>query len=128
MLTSTLTANGFTKRSRFSRALSLLLLVLIVWGTTVEAAHRHGSVSLTNQTVGTTSLSDPGTARIPKLNLAGCGDCLICQLHQNFSTTLITVRSDATTSRLRASYSEIRPVVVHSRTDTPQTGRAPPLA
>src|SRR6266403_2463769 len=105
MLISIVTGNGFTKRSSFSRALSLLLLVFILWGTTIEAAHRHGSIVIKQET-GSSSLFDARQANTRGSNLTGCGDCLICQLQHNFSTSLIVFQSSQTTLPLRTRYSE----------------------
>jgi len=124
-MTSNQTSPNFTRRSTFSRVLSLLLLILIVYGTTVEAAHRHGGQAPGKQFSGVT-LSASGAARAPGVNLFGCGDCLICQLHQNFSTSLITIRSGQLTLAPRAQYSETDTMVVQSRRNAPRTGRAPP--
>src|SRR4051794_14599595 len=74
----------------FTRWLSLLLVVFILYGTTIEAAHRHG------RTLPSTSSAaahfDKQQAQTPSTNKTGCSDCLICQLHQNFTTTLIALR------------------------------------
>src|SRR5215213_9351731 len=77
--------------ANLKRCLGLLLVVFIFYGTTVEAAHRHGvaapqsssAVSLTNPDSGASNTSSAKP---------GCSDCLICQLHQNFSATLISVK------------------------------------
>ncbi len=127
MVTSTQTTPSFTRSSAFSRALSVLLLVLIVYGTTVEAAHKHGGIPAAKQVYGV-SLSDPGEAKNPGLNLVGCGDCLICQLHQNFSVAVIILRAIDASRPLRPQYVETVPLAVNSRNNTPQTGRAPPFS
>lgn len=126
IVTSTLTANTFSQRSSFSRALSLLLLVFIVYGTTVEAAHRHGGIVTASNSVNTTSLANSGNSKALRLNLIGCGDCLICQLHQHFSTTLLSTRSGLAPARFRTEYSETASVASQSQINAPRTGRAPP--
>src|SRR4030095_2553540 len=124
MVTSTLTSTNHYKRSGFARALTVLLLALIVHGTTVEAVHRHGNVS--NASALTSSVSDSGSAKTQGGKLVGCNDCLICQLHQNFSASLINIRSGITPLRVSVRYLESAPLTVQSQTNTPQTGRAPP--
>ena len=111
----------------FSRALSLLLLGFIVYGTTVEAAHTHGSLAAANNAIVNSSFSDPATGTKANSNLLGCGDCLICQLHQHFSATLISVPPSVVPS-LRSGFLNLTAVSVHSQTSTPRTGRAPPQA
>ncbi|HEV7684603.1 MAG TPA: hypothetical protein VGO68_21010 [Pyrinomonadaceae bacterium] len=111
----------------FSRVLSLLLLSFIVYGTTVEAAHTHGRL-VANSVVGAANFSDPTTETKTATKLTGCGDCLICQLHQNFSTTVIAVPPTILSSSLRSRFLDQNAVAVHSQTTTPQHGRAPPKA
>jgi hypothetical protein len=62
------------------------------------------------------------------MGVIGCNDCLICQLHQNFSATLITLRPRSSPPLLRDNFSDTTSVSFRSQTDTPATGRAPPLA
>ena len=111
-----------------SRALSLLLLGFIVYGTTVEAAHTHGSLVAANSAVASSSFSDPASETKANSNPTGCGDCLICQLHQHFSATVISVPPRIVPSSLRSRIFNLTAVSVHSQTSTPRTGRAPPQA
>jgi hypothetical protein len=110
-----------------SRALSLLLLGFIVYGTTVEAAHTHGSLTVKNNIAGASTFSDPATGAKANNTLLGCGDCLICQLHQQFSTTLISVPPSLVPSPLGSRFLALTALSVHSLTNTPRRGRAPPL-
>jgi hypothetical protein len=111
----------------FSRALSLLLLGFIAYGTTVEAAHTHGSLAANNPIAGS-YFSDPATGTTEaNSNLLGCGDCLICQLHQHFSATLISVPPSVIPSSLKSRLLDSTAVSVLSKTTTPQRGRAPPF-
>jgi hypothetical protein len=110
----------------FSRALSLLLLGFIVYGTTVEAAHTHGSFAAANANA-SSSFSVPETGTKANSNLLGCGVCLICQLHQHFSATLVSVPPSIDPSSLKLRFLNSTAVSVHSQTSTPQRGRAPPF-
>jgi len=109
----------------FSRWLGLLLIAFILYGTTVEAAHRHGRVLTANSDV--TSLShsqEPGNLSGAQ---TGCGDCLICQLHLSFSTTLITLRvNDPPIRVLHRPAAVVAPDLL-SRIIIPLSGRAPPF-
>ena len=125
-VTSAVTQNTHYKRTTFARALSVLLLSLIVYGTTVEAVHRHGSVGPESNS--TSSVSDSGSAKTQGSKLAGCNDCLICQLHQNCSASLISIRSGIETVSVTVRYLESTRPAIHSQTNTPQPGRAPPQA
>src|SRR5215813_6813008 len=83
------------------RGLGLLLVLFIFYGTTVEAAHCHG---LTRpQSNSATSLTNPDSGASTTRTKPGCNDCLLCQLHQNFSATLISVKLN-TTPLVRVTY------------------------
>ena len=108
----------------FSRWLNLLLVVFILYGTTVEAAHRHGLVqpssNSANAQFDNEHSKNLGNAK------TGCNDCLLCQLHQNLTTTLIALRSDAPPVRLPQRVAIAVPQNLLSRIITPVAGRAPP--
>jgi hypothetical protein len=113
------TANG-------KRWISLFLLVFIVYGTTVEAAHRHGRVA--PAAAAAASFTQTGSQNSTLRTTPGCSDCLICQLHQNFSATLISFKPVAEhLSRVTHSRQSIT-LPVHSIAHNPKSGRAPPKA
>jgi hypothetical protein len=112
----------------FARVLSLLLLCFVVYGTTVEAAHTHGNLSGSTSTVGTSNFSDPASDTKVNTTLLGCGDCLICQLHQHFSATLITVPPSLNPSALKSRFYKATRTSISSETDAPRRGRAPPFS
>jgi hypothetical protein len=109
------------------RGLGLLLVLFIFYGTTVEAAHRHG-VGVT-QSNSATSVTNPnsGASSTSKAK-PGCNDCLICQLHQNFSATLISVKLNAEPLARVTHVLCFDPVSLRSTTHSPHSGRAPPQA
>ena len=114
----------FQNRSAaFRRWLGLLLVVFILYGTTVEAAHRHGRVLPDN---GAASLDNPDQPNSPVTTTTGCGDCLICQLHQNFSTTLIAFRFVDPPKQVVTKTPDTIPPDVLSPLLGPTAGRAPP--
>jgi hypothetical protein len=76
--------------ANFSRGLGLLLVVFIFYGTTVEAAHWHGRI-LSSAPDAAAHVDNEQTKNLIN-SKTRCSDCLICQLHQNFSTTLIALR------------------------------------
>jgi hypothetical protein len=112
------------QRTTFSRWLNLLLVGFILYGTTVEAAHRHGRVlpSSTNASAQLDSEHNKnlGTAK------TGCNDCLICQLHQNFTTTLIALRLNDPPIQIPQREVTIVPQDLLSQITSPLAGRAPP--
>lgn len=109
----------------FSRWLGLLLIAFILYGTTVEAAHRHGRV--VNNSGDVASVTNSEQTANPAGAQTGCGDCLICQLHQNFSTTLIALRlNDPPVQILHQATTVVTPDLL-SRIISPLAGRAPPF-
>ena len=113
-------------RGAFSRALAIVLLAFIVCGTTVEAAHNHSNRVDPNAISSAAHFSDPATESKLGTSSPGCSDCLICQLHQNFSATVLSVSPSLNPSALSFCLFNLTTVSVHSQTATPQRGRAPP--
>jgi len=107
-----------------ARTLGLLLIAFIFYGTTVEAAHRHGRIL--EPSAGVSSVTDPATADTSSRSRIGCHDCLICQLHQNFSTGLISIKPIAEDSASQLITWRSNPLLVCSIRSTPSSGRAPP--
>jgi len=106
------------------RFIGALLVVFILYGTTVEAAHKHGRfLATTNNTV---SISETGSSDGSLGNKSGCNDCLICQLHQNFSTAVTANGLISPSAEVHNLVIQLDPVTITSRINTPQTGRAPP--
>ncbi len=111
------------RNTAFTRWVGLLLAVFIVYGTTVEAAHRHGRIVPENRSA---SLVDQDQSSSPVSGKSGCSDCLICQLHQNFSTTLIAVRLIDPPKQVLVKAPDAIPPDVLSPLIGPTAGRAPP--
>jgi hypothetical protein len=102
-----------------------LLIAFIFYGTTVDAAHRHGRVLTQGGDVASVTQSEQ-TAN-PARTSTGCNDCLICQLHQNLNTTLITYRLVNPPQRLRLRIPAVIPRDVLSLAASATAGRAPPF-
>jgi len=110
----------------FSRRLGLLLVLFVFYGTTIEAAHRHGRVPAASNQTASCVEHDFGSG--VSNTRPGCNDCLICQLHQNFSATVISVEPIAE-QITRATYSRrSEPISIRSLVASPSPGRAPPQA
>jgi hypothetical protein len=124
-MTSERHPNLATPHGAFTRVLSLLLLGFIIFGTTVEAAHTHGSLTAATSFSTASNFSDPATETKVKTTLLSC-DCLICQLHQNFSTALIIFRLPEPSPTERATVPNPALQDFRSRFNTPIKGRAPP--
>jgi len=112
--------------ANLKRGLGLLLLIFIVYGTTVEAAHRHDRVAPAAHNA--VAFEQTGSTSSTRTTQSGCSDCLICQLHQNFSAALISVKPIAE-PLVRQTYTpQSDPVSISSTTHSSQSGRAPPQA
>jgi len=116
----------FKKENDFSRGLGLLLVLFVFYGTTIEAAHRHGRISSAPTRAAATVEPDSGSG--VSTSKSGCNDCLICQLHQNFSATVISVKPVAAQITRLAVARRSEPISIHSLSASPSPGRAPPQA
>ena len=112
--------------ANFTRRLSLLLVVFIVYGFTVEAAHRHGRVL--PSTSSAASHVDNEQSQNLSGNKSGCNDCLICQLHQNFATTQIALRLNDPPAQIPQLVTTVVAEDLLSQIISPVSGRAPPQA
>src|SRR5678815_2386540 len=107
------------------RAVGLLLVLFILYGTTVEAAHRHGVAA--PQSNSAASVTNPNSGANGTFSKKpGCSDCLICQLHQNFSATLISVKLNTAPLARVIHALTFDPVSIRSIAHRTQSGRAPP--
>jgi len=114
------------RSANLTRWVSLLLAVFILYGTTVEAAHRHGLVLPSTSSYA--PHVDNEQARNLLGNKSGCNDCLICQLHQNFTTTLITLRLNDPPIQITHRVVTVVTEDLRSQIISPVAGRAPPQA
>ena len=111
--------------ARFSRWLGLLLVAFILYGTTVEAAHRHGRALTDNSDVA--SLTHSQETANTTGGQTGCSDCLICQLHQNFSTSLVALRLNDPPAQILHRTTSVVTLDLLSQIISPAAGRAPPF-
>ena len=116
-----------SQHSILSRLVAGLLLVFVIYGTTIEAAHRHGRIFNSELSKSTSITSDDDTQGGAGSSRS-CAECLICQLHQHFSASLVTLRFKDSPVPTQA---EIIHTATHrhqTRAVSTQTGRGPPLA
>jgi hypothetical protein len=120
--------NAFqNQNANLKRGIGLLLLIFIVYGTTVEAAHRHGG-RVAPAAHNAVAFEQTGSTSTTPKTQPGCSDCLICQLHQNFSATLISVKPTTESLVSQTCIPQLDPVSIRSTAQSPQSGRAPPQA
>jgi hypothetical protein len=107
------------------RVLSFLLLGLIVYGTTVQAVHKHGTTLPDRAEAVAVSIPTPEDSSTN--GLPGCYDCLVCQLQQSFCATLVTYRKldPPAPQALRFFNAVTQPAT--SFVTIRESGRAPPF-
>ena len=118
---------SFGLPTSISRALAHLLLLFVLYGTTIEATHRHGQILETSISDQSASIAQTPGSTNARLGQLGCSECSLCRLQKNFSAALISVRTDSGT--LSANLKLFSPAFLNfkSQTNAPRSGRAPPF-
>ena len=113
------------QRAPLARTLSLVLLFLIFYGSTVEAVHNHGGVLL--KKTAAASVSNSGGSGTTSGKLLNESDCLICQLHQQLFSGLLRAPLRVQTPLAGLAPTFATAISYLSATNATQRGRAPPL-
>jgi len=114
--------------------MAVVLLAALSWATTAEFTHHHGTAGF-NQ-----SLSNPTQAKqisiIPSVESTATkgtssrsrtvAECLICQLHQNLSSTLFSDPPRVASAETKIRYAVTTALFRLSEFRSDQQGRAPP--
>jgi hypothetical protein len=108
------------------RALGYLLLFVITWGVTVQAAHSHGLVAPDRS--GIAAVSDTGRSQSSDLGRSQHRDCSMCQFQQQLFHGTVQAPIFARIPHSEITFVSTHTVFYPSTSTTPQTGRAPPLA
>ncbi len=108
---------------RFKRAVACVLLVLISYGATAEAVHKHGFNASQSSAVGAFARAHQTASenRTTQFN-----ECLICQLHQQLFNGLL--QPPTFISKPQAQCAIVGQALPEQalQTTAPQRGRAPP--
>ena len=115
------------KHALSARVLAFALLVLVAYSATAEAVHKHGNLLLSQAAQTVTAVSAPGDTGSLLNDSRSLGDCLICQLHQNLSTTLFSPLPQVVAPVTQATLAPVAEISYLSHAATPRRGRAPPL-
>jgi len=120
--------------------LAILLLASIGWGATAEFTHHHGLQStarFSQSLLQTRATEAPDQATGPRIESGETessssksktgAECLICQLHQNLSTTLFNSPPKIAAAEVRALSTPARTIFQLSEFAPNQHGRAPPV-
>jgi len=127
----------FSSPVKRARMLAVFLLAAIAWGSTVEFTHHHGARARSPESLSNAAQSpaaDEATSKqISSSNTTGTSsksktgaECLICQLHQNLSATVIGHTPGAGPAEIRGL--KMPPTVAVQLSEFTSTGhgRAPP--
>ena len=118
-----------------TRVLAMLLLAALAWGSTVEFTHHHGANTKPIESLSSAapSAADSEATQLSSNNTNGTqstsksGDaCLICQLHQNLSATVIGQAPGVGPTETRSLNAAPCAVVQLSEFIATGHGRAPP--
>ena len=132
----------FSRNQSFNlrfRVTAAVLLAVIGWGTTVEVTHGHAATDTKlNAERVRKCIETPATDKTPEAFVQENGsarsssrpntssECLICQLHHNLATTLLSRPASVDALHQQAARSSM-PERLHLREfTTVQHGRAPP--
>jgi len=116
------------KHAPLARLLAFVLLVLVTYSATAEAAHKHGNVTLNRASNAAPAFSTNGDAGSTLKESRTFGDCLICQLHQHLSISLFSSPPQLVAPPVQIAQTPAAELSYLSQSDTPRRGRAPPLA
>jgi len=124
---------GLSSSVRRARLIALILLAFVSWGATAEVTHHHQASRVIPSA--NTSNADPAnvadelqssneqTNSSTSKNLA---ECLICQLHQNLSTTLVTQAPALAAAETKSFRAPTALILRLSEYRSDRSGRAPP--
>jgi hypothetical protein len=117
-----------TKHTPLARLLAFVLLALVTYSATAEAAHKHGNVTLDRAGHSAPAFSTNGDAGSSLKESRTFGDCLICQLHQHLSVTLFSSPPQVVAPPVQMAHMPAVELSYISQSDTPHSGRGPPLS
>jgi Protein of unknown function (DUF2946) len=111
-----------------ARLLAFVLLVFVTYSTTVEAVHKHGNLLLASSGNTATTVYSQGDANSSANDSRSKGECVICQLRQHLSVSLLNALPQIVAPQQQATRTLAATLPSASRFATPQRGRAPPTA
>jgi hypothetical protein len=115
------------KSAPFARLLALLLLVLVTYAATAESVHRHGALLSNTRGNSAPAITSSGDSGSLANDARASGECLICQLRQQLSFSLVSAPSLIISPTPQLARSIVPRLSSLSETAAPRRGRAPPL-
>jgi hypothetical protein len=117
-----------TKHAPLARLLAFVLLALVTYAATAEAAHKHGNLTLDRASNAAPAFGTNGDDGSSLKDSRTFGDCLICQLHQHLSVSLFSSLPQVIAPPTQTAHMPAAELSYLSQSDTPHSGRGPPLA
>jgi hypothetical protein len=114
------------RRATCRRGLGYLLLLLIAYGATAEAAHSHGRAPLDRP--GANSISDASGSQSSDKGYSHQRECSMCQFQQQLFAGLVHAPLFSRTPSAEIAFVSTLIVFYPPTSTTPTSGRAPPLA
>jgi hypothetical protein len=118
---------------RPARLIALILLAFVSWGTTAEVTHHHqasrATLSANSSSAADLNGSDELKSTDQQTNSSTSksrAECLICQLHQNLSTTLVTQAPALAAAETKSFRAPTALSLRLSEYRSDRSGRAPP--
>ena len=106
--------------------LAFVLLAFVAYTTTVESVHRHGLLTLKRAGVSAATITASGDANSSANDSSALGDCLICQLRQHLSSSLLCALPQLVAPQAPPELAQTVAPLSASRCEAPRRGRAPP--
>ncbi len=106
--------------------LAFVLLAFVTYTTTAESVHRHGGLALKGAESNAASVNSSGDAGSSANDSSALRDCLICQLRQNLSFSLLSALPQLVAPQVKAELLPAVALLAASRLEAPRRGRAPP--
>jgi hypothetical protein len=111
-----------------ARLLACVLLAFVAYTTTAGAVHRHGSFAPDRLLSSATAISPSGDADSSANESRSIGECLICQLRQQLSFSLLNALPQIVAPQNQTLRTPAVALSCFSRPESTQRGRGPPLA
>ena len=115
------------RHAPLARLLAFVLLAFVTYTTTAESVHRHGRFALHASDSSAATISSSGDANPSATDSPALGNCLICQLRQNLSSTLLSALPQLVAPQSEVELSPSRALFSASRFEATRRGRAPPI-
>lgn len=125
-MTSKTVSAARRRHAPLARLLALVLLAFVTYTTTAESVHRHGGLALEGAAGSAAAVTSHGDADSTASDSPALGDCLICQLRQNLSFSLLSALPQLAAPQVKAELSPAVALLAASRFEAPRRGRAPP--